>query len=124
MFQRAADTEVTASRVAGEIILSASSLTLLEKLSFNDLLQEWCIARPSSVGKSQVISAALQQSFFERVFNLWDSDDEHVSFPVLVPKKLSQTSTPIGTFKDNLPVTPTKRKREQTAQGNDRRKAL
>ncbi|EMT65133.1 hypothetical protein NOF04DRAFT_12400 [Fusarium oxysporum II5] len=92
-------------------------------MSFNELLQEWCNARPATVRHTQVISSALRKSFFERVFQLWDSNETFVSLPELLPKKLRQTSYEAGLFKANLPVTPSKRKRGTTKQDNDHRMA-
>ncbi|EXL62706.1 hypothetical protein FOCG_01211 [Fusarium oxysporum f. sp. radicis-lycopersici 26381] len=92
-------------------------------MSFNDLLQEWCNTRPATARHTQVISSALQKSFFERVFQLWDSNETFVSLPQLLPKKLRQTSFEAGLFKANLPVTPSKRKRGTTKQDNDHRMA-
>ncbi|KAM5514205.1 hypothetical protein FOXYSP1_05171 [Fusarium oxysporum f. sp. phaseoli] len=96
----AADTELVASRAAGQSTVSEAGFTLLEKISFNDLLQEWCNTRPAT-----------------------DSNDTFVSLPQLPPKKLRQTSYEAGLFKANLPVTPSKRKREITKQDYDHRMA-
>lgn len=68
--QMAADTEVVATRVVDEPILSEAGFTLLEKMSFNDLLQEWCNTRPATARHNQVISSVLRKSFFERAFQL------------------------------------------------------
>ncbi|EXA50620.1 hypothetical protein FOVG_03239 [Fusarium oxysporum f. sp. pisi HDV247] len=119
----AADTELVASRAAGQSTVSEAGFTLLEKISFNDLLQEWCNTRPATARHNQVISSALRKSFFERFFQLWDSNDTFVSLPQLPPKKLRQTSYEAGLFKANLPVTPSKRKREITKQDYDHRMA-
>jgi hypothetical protein len=68
---------------------------------FNDLLQEWCDARPVTI--------------------LWDSNNDITFLPRLLPKKLRQTSVDVGNFTDNPPITPSKRKRGTTAQDNSHR---
>ncbi|EWY99282.1 hypothetical protein FOYG_03372 [Fusarium oxysporum NRRL 32931] len=88
--QMAVDTELVATRVVDEPILSEAGFTLLEKMSFNDLLQEWCNTRPATARHNQ-----------------------------LLPNKLEQTSVPVGKLTDNLPITPLKRKRGQTMQDDD-----
>ncbi|EXK42756.1 hypothetical protein FOXG_18144 [Fusarium oxysporum f. sp. lycopersici 4287] len=104
--QMAVDTELVASRAAGQSTVSAAESTRLEKMSFNDLLQEWCNTRPATARHNQVISS--------------DSDDSFISLPQLLPNKLGQTSVPVGKLTDNLPITPLKRKRGQTMQDDNR----
>ncbi|KAF4426085.1 hypothetical protein FACUT_9937 [Fusarium acutatum] len=113
------DANVTPNRSANTTITEAKGFSLLEKASFGDLLQEYCATRPATGNNSLVLAAKLQESFFDRVFHLWDSNETFVPLPQLLPKKLHQTSYEAGLFKSNLPVTPSKRKRGATTQGND-----
>ncbi|WKT43258.1 hypothetical protein QSH57_008094 [Fusarium oxysporum f. sp. vasinfectum] len=86
------DTNVCARRAAGVPAHREGDFTWLEKISFNDLLQEWCNARPESQGHTQVMSMELRKSFFNRVFKYWSSDEDLVSFPTLPAKKREDTS--------------------------------
>lgn len=60
---------------------------------------------------------------FDKVFYLWNSDDDIVVMPTLHEKKIQETSVPVGYFVENLPITPSKRKRGQTFQTNPHRMA-
>ncbi|KAI1030614.1 hypothetical protein LB505_004145 [Fusarium chuoi] len=117
------DSEVSETRSSGSAIFSATDLTLHEKLSFHDLLTEWCSQRPTTEGRSQVISHELRTSFFARVFRLWDSNETQISLPKLAPRTLKETSFEAGYLKDTLPITPSKRKRGATLQDNINRLA-
>ncbi|KAG7435334.1 hypothetical protein Forpi1262_v002658 [Fusarium oxysporum f. sp. raphani] len=90
------DTNVCARRAAGVPAHREGDFTWLEKISFNDLLQEWCNARPESQGHTQVMSMELRKSFFNRVFKYWSSDEDLVSFPTLPAKKREDTSRKRG----------------------------
>ncbi|KAG5773548.1 hypothetical protein H9Q72_000739 [Fusarium xylarioides] len=118
------DGEVVETRADNSMINIERSLTSPEKISFHDLLQAWCGARPETPGHHQVISAELRNSFFARVFKLWDSSDTQISLPELAPRKLKEASFQAGYLKENLPVTPSKRKRGITTQTNPNRMAL
>ncbi|WKT43257.1 hypothetical protein QSH57_008093 [Fusarium oxysporum f. sp. vasinfectum] len=99
----AADTELVASRAAGQSTVSEAGFTLLEKISFNDLLQEWCNTRPATARHNQVISSALRKSFFERFFQLWDSNDTFVSLPQLPPKSYAKPPTKLDFLRPTYP---------------------
>ncbi|KAI1045519.1 hypothetical protein LB505_008706 [Fusarium chuoi] len=118
-----ADAEITPDRPAKTTITEARGFSLLEKTSFSDLLQEYCDTRPPTGDDSLVFTAELQNSFFEKVFQYWDSDDELVVMPTLLQKKIQQTSARVGYFTQTLPVTPSKRKRGQNFQTNPHRMA-
>ncbi|KAF5713200.1 hypothetical protein FMUND_8050 [Fusarium mundagurra] len=117
------DNEVVETRSNGSGISSAADLTVHEKISFHDLLTEWCNARPATARHNQVISSELRKSFFDRVFQLWDSRETQVSLPQLAPRTLKETSFEAGYLQDNLPITPRKRKLGDTAQRNEHRLA-
>ncbi|KAF5662879.1 hypothetical protein FDENT_13261 [Fusarium denticulatum] len=93
-----ADTEVTSNRIANTTITEAKGYSLLEKISFRDLLQEYCATRPTTGDNSLTLTAELQNSFFEKVFLYWDSKETFVSLPRLLPKKLQQTPYEAGLF--------------------------
>ncbi|KAG9506018.1 hypothetical protein J7337_002992 [Fusarium musae] len=97
-----------ANRAASSIIAGPEDLSEQENHSFHDLLQEWCNARPFSGTTAQVISDKIQESIFEKVSSLWDSDAHMITIPVLNVKKLKATSVAAGYFITNLPVTPLK----------------
>lgn len=117
------DGDVTVSRDNTTTIFEAKELSLIGRDSFSDLLREWCDARRATRTNTQTFTADDQKSFFEKVFYLWISDDDMVAMPTLQEKKIQETSVPVGYFIENLPVTPSKRKRGQTFQTNPRRMA-
>ncbi|SCO83850.1 uncharacterized protein FRV6_07977 [Fusarium oxysporum] len=117
------DGDVTVSRDNTTTIFEAKELSLIERDSFSDLLREWCDARRATRANAQTFTADDQKSFFEKVFYLWISDDYMVAMPTLQEKKIQETSVPVAYFIENLPVTPSKRKRGQTFQTNPRRMA-
>jgi hypothetical protein len=97
-----------ANRAANSIIAGPGDLSEQEKHSFYDLLQAWCNARSFSGTTAQVISDKMRESFFEKMFSFWDSDDHMITMPVLNVKKLKATSVDAGYFITNLPVAPSK----------------
>ncbi|KAF4958227.1 hypothetical protein FGADI_2599 [Fusarium gaditjirri] len=99
--QMCRDEEVTANRSASTTITEPKDFSLMEKVSFNDLLQEWCAARPNSGDNSQVLTAKLRESFFERFFYLWDSTDDMVVMPTLHEKNIRETAEFVR-FKDGI----------------------
>ncbi|CVK93246.1 hypothetical protein FPRO06_02921 [Fusarium proliferatum] len=115
--------ERAANRAANATIFGAGELSEQERYSFHDLLHEWCNARPLSGINAQAITDPMRESFFEKVFFAWDSDDSMIMMPVLSAKKLQETSVATGYFTENLPVTPAKRKRGQNFQTNPQRMA-
>ncbi|KAF5628190.1 uncharacterized protein FTJAE_8942 [Fusarium tjaetaba] len=118
------DAEVVATRVRGNRVPEGSNLTVVEKISFQDLLQEWCDARPATIGHTQVLTEELRKGFFPKVFTNWDSDESCVPLPSMAPRTLQKSSFHAGYLKDNLPITPQKRKRGVTVQDNPKRMAL
>ncbi|CAJ0554128.1 Ff.00g126400.m01.CDS01 [Fusarium sp. VM40] len=121
--QIAADNFVCQSRNILDSIINESDLTINEKSKLFDLLQHWCMARPSTPGHAQAVSASLRHAFYELVFENWDSENDFISFPVRAEKKLAQIAVPVGVFTEDLPVTPRKRKLGQEQQLNKDRRA-
>ncbi|KAF5970708.1 hypothetical protein FBULB1_9587 [Fusarium bulbicola] len=113
------DGDITVSRDSNTTISESKELSWGERATFSDLLLEWCSTRANT----QTVTADDQKSFFEQVFNLWDSDDDMIAMQTLHEKKLKETSVAVGYFVENLPVTPSKRKRGETLQTNPRRMA-
>ncbi|KAM0204410.1 hypothetical protein ACHAPI_000165 [Fusarium lateritium] len=121
--QIASDSFVCQSRNILDSIVNESDLTINEKAKLFDLLQHWCMTRPSTPGHAQAVSASLRHAFYELVFENWDSDNDFISFPVRTEKKLPQIAVPVGVFTEDLPVTPKKRKLGQEQQLNKGRRA-
>ncbi|KAF5591556.1 hypothetical protein FPANT_5644 [Fusarium pseudoanthophilum] len=96
------DAEVVASRVQGNTVPEGSGLTVIEKISFQDLLQEWCDARPATIGHTQVLTEELRKGSFTKVFTNWDSDESFVPLPSTAPRTLQKSSFHAGYLKDNL----------------------
>ncbi|KAI8714395.1 hypothetical protein NCS52_01159200 [Fusarium sp. LHS14.1] len=96
--------------------MTAADLSEREKESLYDLLERWATMRPSNGTTTQTITETFKSQFFEEVFNRWTSVHDFVPLPILPERKKEQVSVPVGKLKDNLPVTPMKRKRGQADQ--------
>ncbi|KAI6766360.1 hypothetical protein HG530_007430 [Fusarium avenaceum] len=121
--QIAADNFVCQSRNILDSIENESDLTINEKSKLFDLMQHWCMTRPSTPGHAQAVSASLRHAFYELVFENWDSENNFILFPVRAEKKLAQIAVPVGVFTGDLPVTPRKRKLGQEQRLNKGRRA-
>jgi hypothetical protein len=55
------DANVCASPAAGTPNHCEGDFAWLERISFNDLLQEWCNARPESITESAYVNGALKE---------------------------------------------------------------
>ncbi|GKU21030.1 unnamed protein product [Fusarium langsethiae] len=100
------DSDCVQSRDKGTTIYNKDDLTRQEKEALCDLLREWCTTRPN-----QIVTSALVQVFFARVFQAWNSENDCISLPVIPgKKKLAESAVPVGTFKHDLPITPQKPK--------------
>ncbi|EKJ74948.1 hypothetical protein FPSE_04840 [Fusarium pseudograminearum CS3096] len=113
------DSHCLGSRDQGATIHNHHELTQLEKAALHDLLKGWCNTRPN-----QSVTPILQQMFYARIFESWNSDNGSVSIPARPGKKqLAQVAVAVGTFKMDLPVTPMKRKSGENLQNKPERRA-
>ncbi|KAF4988016.1 hypothetical protein FDECE_15217 [Fusarium decemcellulare] len=102
-------------------ISKADQLTKKEKGALHDLLKHWVAMRPSAAPEETAITAALEQFFFDRIFDLWTSFDDFILLPTLPEKKFSEVAVKVGKVTQNLPLAPGKRKHGEEAQKKSNR---
>ncbi|QPC78329.1 hypothetical protein HYE68_009081 [Fusarium pseudograminearum] len=113
------DSHCLGSRNSGATIHNHAELTQLEKVALHDLLEGWCNTRPN-----RSVTPILQQMFYARIFESWNTENDSVSIPVAPGKKQqAEVAVAVGTFKNDLPVTPMKRKSGETLQNKPQRRA-
>ncbi|KAF4965883.1 hypothetical protein FSARC_6353 [Fusarium sarcochroum] len=110
------DSHISTTRAAAITIMQASDLTKEEKGALHDLLQVWMEMRPGGRANDHGISSRLRKDFYDIVFHLWDSSTEFNPLPTLSDQKLPEIAVSVGTFREDLPLTPRKSKRGQQDQ--------
>jgi hypothetical protein len=104
-------------RSAGTIIEEEFELVSDEKAYLGDLFSHWLDMRHPGAPDT----ALLRRQFFELIFQSWDSGFDPNELPEPINRSTQHIAVSIGKFKESLPVTTAKRKRNGTIQPNSNR---